>query len=29
MENELRQYAKREAEGLLSTKVIKLRKNVE
>lgn len=29
MENELRSYAKREAEGLLSTKVMKLRKNVE
>ena len=29
MENQLRQYAKREVEGLLSAKVINLRKNVE
>ena len=29
MENELRQYAKKEVEGLLSAKVINLRKNVE
>ena len=29
MENELRQYARKESEGLLSTKVISLRKDVE